>query len=141
MFSRNNRIWRKGLVFKEYSVASNQTRWYNNRILRTVCSVPWDVSWIQNYKLNIWVKVFKNWPSKICGRPFHFKSFKVCFPQILYYINRLHTRKTDKQSQYLKSVIHITRWWNVAQSYHVWSYLTWWRLKQFINHVRSLDIC
>ena len=47
--------------------------------------------------IDIWVKVFNNGPSKICGgqplkfcsdmvclsRPYHFKSFKGCLPQIL----------------------------------------------------------
>ena len=39
---------------------------------------------------DIWVKVFKNGPSKICGRqsiclsgPYHFKFFKGCLLQIL----------------------------------------------------------
>ena len=32
----------------------------------------------------IWVKLFKNGPSKIClGRPYHFNFFKGCLPQIL----------------------------------------------------------
>ena len=47
-----------------------------------------------NSKCIIWVKVFKNWPSKICdrqplkilklwSRPYHFKFFKGCLPQML----------------------------------------------------------
>ena len=28
-------------------------------------------------------KVFKNGPSKICGRPYHFKFFKGCLTRIL----------------------------------------------------------
>ena len=56
MFRTNNRIWRKGLVCKSSSVASNQviwqTRWYNKRILIKDYSVPWDFSWIENYKLS-----------------------------------------------------------------------------------------
>ena len=45
---------------------------------------------------NMWVKEFKNWPGKICGRqplkyltciclgrPYHFIFFKGCLPQIL----------------------------------------------------------
>ena len=46
------RIWRKGLVFKASSVAFNQTRRYNKRILRKGYSVPWDFACIENYKLN-----------------------------------------------------------------------------------------
>ena len=36
---------------KASSVASNQTRWYNKRILRKSYSIPRDFSWIENYKL------------------------------------------------------------------------------------------
>ena len=34
---------------------SRLIRWYNKRILRKGYSVPWDFSWIENYKL-FWVK-------------------------------------------------------------------------------------
>ena len=55
MFRRNNRIWRKGLVCKSSSFASNQvikqTMWYNKRILRKGYSVPRYFSWNENYKL------------------------------------------------------------------------------------------
>ena len=58
----------------------------------------WHYEWhFQNKEHHIWVKVFKNGPSKICGRkpvkfwsdtvclsrPYHFKFFKGCLPQIL----------------------------------------------------------
>ena len=36
----------------------------------------------QVLKLYIWDKVFKFGPSKICGRPYPFKFFKGCLPQI-----------------------------------------------------------
>ena len=36
---------------KASSVASNQIRWYNKRILRKSYSIPRDFSWIENYKL------------------------------------------------------------------------------------------
>ena len=55
MFWRDNRIWRKGLICKSSSIASNQviqqTRWYNKRILIKGYSVPSDFSRIENYKL------------------------------------------------------------------------------------------
>ena len=59
MLRINNRIWRKGLVCKASSVASNQTRWYNKRILVKGYSVPRDFSWIENYNLNTWVYLLR----------------------------------------------------------------------------------
>ena len=47
----NNFSGTKERLYKTSNVASNQTRWYNKRILRKSYSVPWDVSWIENYKL------------------------------------------------------------------------------------------
>ena len=60
--------------------------WYMKR-LKNQPSIHWQ--WI-------WFKVFRNWPSKICGleplkiwsdmvwsRPYQFKFFKRCLPQIL----------------------------------------------------------
>ena len=59
----------------------------------------WHYEWhFQNKEHHIWVKVIKNGPSKICGRkpvkfwsdtvclsrPYHFKFFKGCLPQILF---------------------------------------------------------
>ena len=34
---------------------SRLIRWYNKRILIKVYSVPWDFSWIENYKLYCWL--------------------------------------------------------------------------------------
>ena len=44
-----NRIWRKDLVWKAPMVASDQTRLQKN--LRKGHAVPWEFSWIVNYKL------------------------------------------------------------------------------------------
>ena len=59
----------------------------------------WHYEWhFQNKEHHIWVKVFKNGPSKICGRkpakfwsdtvclsrPYHFKFFKGCVLQLLH---------------------------------------------------------
>ena len=55
-FQRNNRIWCKGLIFKAPSVASHQTRWYNQKNVNKM-PVPQDFSWIENYKL-MWLALY-----------------------------------------------------------------------------------
>ena len=48
-----SRIWRKGLLCMASGVVSHQTRWYNKRIYRKIYSVPWEFSWIKNYKTDM----------------------------------------------------------------------------------------
>ena len=65
--------------------------------LKKYSSILSDAKWNESYRLTvIWDKVFKNGPSKIYGkqplknlkryghlsRPYHFKIFKGCLPQI-----------------------------------------------------------
>ena len=65
LFRRNNRIWRKGLVCKASSVPSNQTRWYNKRILRKGYSIPRDFLWIENYKVKVAKQLYSNHTSQV----------------------------------------------------------------------------
>ena len=67
MFRRNNRTWRKCLVYKSSSVEFNQvilqTRWHSKIISKKGYLIPRDFSWTENYKLKFtfWKEQEANW--------------------------------------------------------------------------------
>ena len=58
-----------------------------NKINTILTCINFHVTFVIDGNFILWDKVFKNRPSKICGRrrlrPYHSKFFKGCLPQIL----------------------------------------------------------
>ena len=65
LFRRNNRIWREYPVCKASTAVSDQTKWYDKRMLTKAYSVPRNFSWIENYQLLMRTSPYVIWSRKL----------------------------------------------------------------------------